>query len=379
MPSRRRRRPASASARSAASPTDLPSHQRSLSTAVIASRGMRVSRSGTHWRKRSSPAVQHEPAVAAHLALAARLQAEPLHVLAALGGAADLRLHLRLQRRAAPRAQRATGNMATEQDQRRRKREDRDRDFDRRTTDLERGHECSRTVCARAQPVRAARGPARAHAVPLQGQAAAAPVKAQLKQGGFWHKGCPVGLDGLRLLTVRHWGWDGRAHTGQLIVNARAAQPLRRVFRKLYGLHFPIRHMQLDDFYGPKRERPKDVTASFECRQAVPSPCTGGKGTGTWSQHAYGLAVDVNPNENPYVGCGQSRDPTLRRYRNRSRHLKGMVTPARHPGLRLDRLGLGRRVGGQHQGLHALLLDRRLSSVVAVDHAHVERQHQRAA
>jgi D-alanyl-D-alanine carboxypeptidase len=156
-----------------------------------------------------------------------------------------------------------------------------------------------------------------------------APVKAQLKSGGFWHKGCPVGLSGLRLLTVSHRGWDGRSHTGRLIVNARAAGSLSRVFRSLYGLHFPIRHMQIADFYGPKQGRPKDgdVTASFECRQAVPSPCTGGKGTGTWSQHAYGLAVDVNPGENPYVGCGQSRDPTLRRYRNRSRHLKGMVTP----------------------------------------------------
>ena len=125
----------------------------------------------------------------------------------------------------------------------------------------------------------------------------------------------------------RHCGWDGRTHTGRLIVNARAARPLRRVFRSMYGLHFPIRHMQLDDFYGPKRGRPNDVTASFECRQAVPSPCTGGRGTGTWSMHAYGLAVDVNPTENPYVGCGQSRDPAARRYRNRSRHRKGMVTP----------------------------------------------------
>jgi D-alanyl-D-alanine carboxypeptidase len=156
-----------------------------------------------------------------------------------------------------------------------------------------------------------------------------APVKAQLRAGGFWHKGCPVGLNGLRLLTVSHRGWDGRAHTGQLIVNARAAGSLSRAFRSLYGLHFPIRHMRVADFYGPKQGRPKDgdVTASFECRQAVPSPCTGGKGTGTWSQHAYGLAVDVNPGENPYVGCGQTRDPTVRRYRNRSRHLKGMVTP----------------------------------------------------
>ena len=137
------------------------------------------------------------------------------------------------------------------------------------------------------------------------------PVQKQLKAGGFWHRGCPVGLSGLRLLTVSHRGFDGRTHTGQLIVNRRAARPLARAFRKLHGLHFPIRHMRLADFYGPRRGRPRDgdVTASFECRQAVPSPCTGGRGTGTWSMHAYGLAVDVNPVENPYVGCGQSRDP----------------------------------------------------------------------
>jgi len=154
------------------------------------------------------------------------------------------------------------------------------------------------------------------------------PVRAQLKAGGFWHRGCPVALSGLRLLTVTHRGFDGRPHSGRLIVNRRAARPLARVFRKLYGLHFPIRHMQLADFYGPRRGHPRDgdVTASFECRQAVPSPCTGGRGTGSWSMHAYGLAVDLNPRENPYVGCGQSRDPAARRYRDRSRHREGMTT-----------------------------------------------------
>jgi hypothetical protein len=44
--------------------------------------------------------------------------------------------------------------------------------------------------------------------------------------------------------------------------------------------------------------------------------------------HAYGLAVDLNPVENPYVGCGQSRDPKSRPYFDRSRHRRGMVTPA---------------------------------------------------
>jgi D-alanyl-D-alanine carboxypeptidase len=153
------------------------------------------------------------------------------------------------------------------------------------------------------------------------------PMKSQLEDRGFWHKGCPVGLGDLRLLTVSHVGFDRRTHQGQLIVNKSAAGPLSSAFRTMYANRFPIRHMRFKDFYGPKRQRPNDVTASFECRQAVPSPCTGGSGTGSWSNHAYGLAVDINPRENPYVGCGQSRDPAARRYRDRSRHRPGMVTP----------------------------------------------------
>jgi hypothetical protein len=153
-------------------------------------------------------------------------------------------------------------------------------------------------------------------------------VRTELQKEGFYRQGCPVRLAGLRLLTVSHWDFHGRTQTGQLVVNAAAAGPLTRVFHKLYSLHFPIRHMQLADMYGPVRERPKDndVTGAFDCRQAVPSPCTGGTGTGTWSMHAYGLAVDVNPRENPYVGCGQSRDPAAKKYFDRSRHRKGMVT-----------------------------------------------------
>jgi hypothetical protein len=145
-----------------------------------------------------------------------------------------------------------------------------------------------------------------------------------------WHPGCPVPLSGLRMLTVTYHGFDGRAHTGRLVVNRAAAAPLALVFARLYALRFPIRHMRFADAYGPAAARPADgdVSAAFECRQAVPSPCVGGNGTGSWSEHAYGEAVDVNPVENPYVGCGQSRDPKARPYFDRSRHRRGMVTPA---------------------------------------------------
>jgi hypothetical protein len=153
-------------------------------------------------------------------------------------------------------------------------------------------------------------------------------VRADLVARHYWQPGCPVPLRDLRLLTVRHWGFDGKPHTGQLIVNRDVADPLRSVFRRLYELRFPIRHLRLDDMYGPRSARPADgdVTGSFECRKAAPSPC--GTGSGNWSNHAYGHAIDLNPGENPYVGCGMTRDPTRARYVRRDRLYKGMVTTA---------------------------------------------------
>ncbi|HEY7345611.1 MAG TPA: M15 family metallopeptidase [Gaiella sp.] len=154
-------------------------------------------------------------------------------------------------------------------------------------------------------------------------------LRGQLR-GESWRPGCPVALSGLRVLTVAHWGFDGRPHTGQLVVHADHARGLAGVFRRLYELRFPIRHMRLADMYGPREGRPADgdVTGSFRCRQAVPSPCTGGSANGSWSNHAYGRAIDVNPVENPYVGCGRTRNAASARYLDRSRLRKGMVTPA---------------------------------------------------
>jgi len=160
------------------------------------------------------------------------------------------------------------------------------------------------------------------HATPFRASSAplSPAVRTTLRTGHFWHRGCPVALSGLRVMTLTYKGFDGRRHTGRIVVNASATAPLARVFGKLYALHFPIRKMGVEPIGS-------DTTASFSCREAVPSPCTKGRtGTGSWSMHAFGLAVDVNPRENPYVGCGQSRDPDTRPYFDRTRHRKGMVT-----------------------------------------------------
>jgi len=147
-----------------------------------------------------------------------------------------------------------------------------------------------------------------------------APLRTQLATHS-WHAGCPVPLSHLRLLTLSQWGFDGRVHTGELVVNARVAPPLVKVFRQLYALRFPIRRMDPVDNTG-------DDTAAFSCRRASPSPCPGTSGSGNWSMHAYGEAIDLNPIENPYTGCGITRERASIPYLDRLRHRKGMVTSA---------------------------------------------------
>jgi len=143
-------------------------------------------------------------------------------------------------------------------------------------------------------------------------------VRAQMT-GVSWRPGCPVPLRDLSLLTLTYRGFDGGAHTGQLVANRDAAATLVSVFRRLYAAGFPIRRMELVDRYGADDYRSIDAdnTSAFNCRAAT--------GSTHWSQHAYGRAIDVNPIENPYVSGGTSSHAASKPYLDRSRHRPGVA------------------------------------------------------
>jgi hypothetical protein len=134
-----------------------------------------------------------------------------------------------------------------------------------------------------------------------------------------WRPGCPVALRDLRLVTVRHWGFDGTVRVGHLVVHEDYAKAVVRVFRELYDARFPIRRMRLIDQYGGSDfdSIEADNTSAFNCRAAT--------GSGRWSEHAYGRAIDLNPIENPYVEGGRVYHAASWRYVDRSKRLKGMV------------------------------------------------------
>jgi hypothetical protein len=135
-----------------------------------------------------------------------------------------------------------------------------------------------------------------------------------------WHPGCPVGLAQLRYLRIGYWGFDRRAHMGEMVVAASAVNAVRRAFDALFSARFPIRAMQLVDRYGGSdyASIQADNTSAFNCRDAT--------GSRRWSEHAYGLAIDINPIENPYVYAnGTTTHQASVPYLNRSDVRRGMA------------------------------------------------------
>src|SRR5581483_10114583 len=61
----------------------------------------------------------------------------------------------------------------------------------------------------------------------------------EIIRAGEWHRGCPVWPSQLRILSFRYRGFDRRPHIGQIVVNAKVAHPLARVFARIYALRFP--------------------------------------------------------------------------------------------------------------------------------------------
>jgi len=139
--------------------------------------------------------------------------------------------------------------------------------------------------------------------------------------GASWHDGCPVGPEQLRRLTLRYWGFDGEVHTGVLIVHVDAVDPITRAFASLFAQRFPIRNIEPVDKYGASDDASMDAdnTSAFNCRLAVTS------GPASWSVHAYGQAIDVNPVENPYLEGGRVLPPAGRDYLDRQNARPGMA------------------------------------------------------
>ena len=104
---------------------------------------------------------------------------------------------------------------------------------------------------------------------------------------------CPR-FDDLAYLRLAHTTFEGGTAIGELLVARAIAKRTCELFRRLYALGFPIRQMKLIDELGADDERSMsaDNTSAFNFRMVA--------NTQILSQHARGLAIDINPVENPW-------------------------------------------------------------------------------
>jgi len=114
--------------------------------------------------------------------------------------------------------------------------------------------------------------------------------------GESWRPGCPVEPARLRRVQINYIGLDGQIRRGELIVHEDLVAEVIEIFEQLRQLRYPIEKMRTVDHY-PRADDELSMednnTSAFNCRD-IP-------GTGRWSLHAYGRAIDVNPLLNPYI------------------------------------------------------------------------------
>lgn len=111
-----------------------------------------------------------------------------------------------------------------------------------------------------------------------------------------WNKDCPVPLERLQYLKINYLDFDGRLNSdGEIIVLDVIADKVEKIFAALLEQKFPLAKIRTIDHYeGDDEKSMEDNNSSaFNCRLIM--------GKNICSIHSYGLAIDINPVQNPYM------------------------------------------------------------------------------
>jgi hypothetical protein len=110
-----------------------------------------------------------------------------------------------------------------------------------------------------------------------------------------WSPECPAPREELRYVLLVFWGFDGRTHTGELLLRADAVDAVVAGLAHLHERRFPIEEMRI------VTEADLDAPATGDGNNTTAFVCRPTRGSTTWSEHAQGRSIDINPFHNPYV------------------------------------------------------------------------------
>lgn len=110
-----------------------------------------------------------------------------------------------------------------------------------------------------------------------------------------------ISLNDLSYIKLLHYNYDDKIVVGELIINKIIINEIKEVFEKLFYNKYQINRMKLiDDFWifnDPIKSDRNSIlnnnTSSF-CYRNI-------ENKNKLSKHSYGLAIDINPLDNPYI------------------------------------------------------------------------------
>lgn len=118
--------------------------------------------------------------------------------------------------------------------------------------------------------------------------------------GRSWQENPYLSLSDLRYLKMLHYNFQGQIQVGEMIVNKSIAGDVCNAFAELFACGYQIQSMYLIDNYWTGDPEDSD-TASVEANNSSAFCYRSATDGAKLSMHAYGKAVDINPQQNPYV------------------------------------------------------------------------------
>ena len=114
-------------------------------------------------------------------------------------------------------------------------------------------------------------------------------------------------LSKLTIVTVTYYSFDGKQHSGQLVISKELGKDIKTVFQKILEKKFPIaKVIPISKYNWVDTLSMKDNNTSCFIYRKI-------SGAKTLSKHSYGRAVDINPFLNPRIKNGKS-EPYNARY-----------------------------------------------------------------
>ena len=134
-------------------------------------------------------------------------------------------------------------------------------------------------------------------------------------------KAAPVKYGDLRYLHILYVNFEGELCKGELMVHAGLADEVMDIFYQLYTHAYPLASVRLVDDFG----EPGDDNLSMEANNSSAFNYRQVSGSKKLSLHSYGMAIDINPVQNPYLNGSRVAPPNAVDYVDRSLRLPGMI------------------------------------------------------